>query len=166
MATTDQQSAVPDAHVKSKLDIPKSYSHRISNFLIGAFGSMTFLFMIIGFFVFWIDWNLNLITNFKAFDPFPFPILTMAVSMFAIILSITVLISQNRQNRIEKIRQQVEFEVNVRAENEITKVLTMLHNIQKNLGMEDEPDTELEEMKEKLDIQELHQKLDDMESES
>ncbi|GAB2702442.1 DUF1003 domain-containing protein [Mucilaginibacter koreensis] len=165
MATAENKQE-PEAPVKSKLDIPKSYSHRIANFLIGAFGSMAFLFIIIAFFVFWIDWNLNLITNFKPFDPFPFPILTMAVSMFAIILSITVLISQNRQNRIEKIRQQVEFEVNVRAENEITKVLTMLHDIQKKLGMEEGPDKELEEMKEKLDIKELHQKLDDMESES
>ncbi len=162
MAQPQQENSQQE--VKAKLDIPQTYSHRIANFMIGAFGSMGFLCLIVIFFVVWIDWNLDFLPHLTPFDPFPFPILTMAVSMFAIILSITVLIGQNRQNKIEKIRQQLEFEVNVRAENEITKMLAMLHDIQKKLGIEQPHDQELEEMKEKLDIQELHQKLDDMES--
>jgi uncharacterized membrane protein len=83
----------------------------------------------------------------------------MVVSIFAIILSVSVLISQNRQRRLEKVRQEVEFAVNVRSEAEITKMLSMLHAIQKKLGMKNE-DQELEAMKEKLDIRQLHQKLD------
>lgn len=79
----------------------------------------------------------------------------MVVSIFAIILSVAVLISQKRQTKLEKVSQQVEFEINVRAEEEITMVLVMLHAIQKKIGIEDK-DAELEQMKEKTDIEQLH----------
>lgn len=162
----DEKAANPhEQEVKSRLDVPKSWSHRLAHFTIGFLGSVGFLCFIVIFFIVWIDWNLNHFPHLKPFDPFPFPILTMVVSLFAIILSVTVLISQNRQSRIEKLRQQVEFEVNVRAENEITKVLSMLHDIQKRLKMENRVDEELEEMKEKLDINDLHAKLNDLEKE-
>jgi uncharacterized membrane protein len=87
--------------------------------------------------------------------------LTMIVSIFAIILSISVLISQNRDGKRDMIRQQVEFEVNIRAESEITKMLGMLHEIQKKLGITDNTDIELEKMKAETDIHDIHQKLDD-----
>lgn len=166
MPAAEKETALQTQAVKSKLDIPKSYPHRIASFVIGAFGSIVFLCIIMILFALWIAWNLRLLPGLKPFDPFPFPILTMAVSLFAIILSITVLIGQNRQSKIEKIRQQLEFEVNVRAENEVTKVLAMLHDIQKRLGIDNRNDKELEEMKEKLDIKDLHQKLDDMETDA
>jgi uncharacterized membrane protein len=70
-----------------------------------------------------------------------------------------VLISQNRQRKIEKIREQVEFEVNIKAETEITKILEMLHDIQKKMGIA-KKDPELEEMKETTDIQQLHRHID------
>lgn len=60
---------------------------------------------------------------------------------------------------MNSVRQQIEFEVNVHAETEITKVLEMLHEIQKKLGINITTDTELEEMKETLDIGQLHEKL-------
>lgn len=47
---------------------------------------------------------------------------------------------------MENIRQQVEFEVNIHAEKEITKVLEMLHDIHKKLGIQNTEDTELENM--------------------
>ncbi len=89
--------------------------------------------------------------------------LTMIVSLFAIILSVAVLISQNREGKMNSLRQQIEFEVNVHAENEITKVLAMLHEIQIKLGISNKTDTVLEEMKEPLDIQKIHEQLNDME---
>lgn len=70
----------------------------------------------------------------------------------------SVLISQNRQRKLEKIREQVEFEVNIRAEKEITKMLEMLHEMQLKMGIR-KNDQELEEMKEKLDVNELHEHI-------
>lgn len=83
----------------------------------------------------------------------------MIVTLFSIILSVSVLINQKREGKMNSVRQQIEFEVNVHAETEITKVLEMLHEIQKKLGINITTDTELEEMKETLDIGQLHEKL-------
>jgi len=87
----------------------------------------------------------------------------MVVSVFAIILSVTVLINQNRQGSMDKTRQQIDFEVNVRAEHEVTKVLNMLHEIHQKLGLNSEEDKELEKMKETTDIEQIHKTLDDTE---
>ncbi len=149
-----------DPHLKSQLRFKQSVSDRIAIFLTDTFGSPAFLFFAVAFFAIWILWNLGFISGLKPFDKFPFQALEMVVSVFAVILSVSVLISQNRQGKREKMSQQIEFEVNVRAEKEITKMLEMLHEIQKKVGITANPDKELEEMKEDLNIHELHQKLD------
>ncbi len=159
-------TAASDQELKSSLNFTKTRADHIAVLTIEALGSIRFLAGCIIFFVVWITWNLNDIYGLKPFDPFPFPILTMMVSLFAIVLSVSVLINQNRQGRIEKIRQQVEFEINVRAENEITKVLTMLHEIHQKMGLNTQADKELEEMKEPIDINQLQQTLDEKEANS
>jgi len=158
MADNDNQT---DKELKSSLNFTKTKTDRLAVFIIEILGSMAFLVTCLLVFVLWICWNVNLFPGLRPFDPFPFPILEMAVSLFAIVLSVSVLINQNRQGRIDKISHQVEFEVNVRAENEITKALKMLHEIHQHLGLATKKDEELEEMKEQIDITEIHQKLDE-----
>jgi uncharacterized membrane protein len=53
------------------------------------------------------------------FDPFPYGLLTMVVSLEAIFLSVFVLLSQNRQAAKERIRGDIEYEVNIKAEMEV-----------------------------------------------
>ena len=146
--------------LRSSLDIPKTRTDTISVVGIRVLGSVQFLVGSAIFFIVWICWNLNLM-GLKPFDPFPCPILELSVSIFAIILSVSVLINQNRQGHMDKIRQQVEFEVNVRAEEEITKVLNMLHTIQQKLGIDTTGDTQLEEMKEATSVQQIHKNIDE-----
>ena len=151
---------ITNQEIKSSLAVNRALSDRVAIFITDAFGSIKFLCFCLLFFVLWVVWNLGLLPHLKPFDPFPFPALEMVVSLFAIILSVSVLISQNRQGHTEKIRQQVEFEVNVRAESEITKVLAMLHDIQRKMGIKND-DQELEKMKENIDLQKLHNTMDD-----
>lgn len=150
----DDQKALDKTNGNPSL-VHKNRSDKISMLITNTLGSISFLFLCGLAIVFWICWNLNFIPSFKPFDPYPFPALEMVVSIFAIILSISVLISQKRQAKLERVSQQVEFEINVRAEEEITKMLEMLHAIQKKLGIID-TDVELEQMKEKTDIEQLH----------
>ena len=151
-----------DKEIKSRLDFNRSFGDKLALAITNAFGNMIFLCICLIVFAIWIFWNVGYIPFLKPFDPYPFSMLTMIVSLFAIILSVAVLISQNREGKMESIRQQIEFEVNVQAENEITKVLEMLHEIQKKMGINIEKDHVLEEMKETLDIQKLHEKLTDI----
>jgi uncharacterized membrane protein len=159
---TPEQATNTPAGLKSSLDFAQTRIDHLAVWITDIFGSMTFLVGCILFFILWISWNLHFIFFLKPFDPFPFNILQMVVSIFAIILSVSVLINQNRQGRIEKIRQQVEFEVNVLAENEITKVLGMLHEIHQHLGLNSKEDKELERMKEVTDINQIHLTLNDL----
>ena len=151
----------PANGIKSTLEFNETWIDKAATFITGTFGSVRFLGLCLAFFLVWIAWNLNALPLLKPFDPYPFQMLTMIVSIFAIILSISVLISQNREGKRDMIRQQVEFEVNIRAESEITKMLTMLHEIQKKLGITNTTDTELEKMKAETDIHDIHQKLDE-----
>jgi uncharacterized membrane protein len=68
--------------------------------------------------VFWIVWNLLPFT--PHFDPYPFGFLTMIVSLEAIFLSIFVLVSQNRQAAKDRLRADADYEVNLKAELEIS----------------------------------------------
>jgi len=149
-----------DTELKSALEFEKKRTDTVAELIISAFGSMQFLLACIILFVVWIVWNLGLL-GLKPFDPFPFPVLEMSVSLFAIILSVSVLINQKRQGHVDKIRQQVDFEINVRAEEEITKVLNMLHAIHQKLGINSNDDKELEEMKENVDVKQIHKSIDE-----
>lgn len=143
----------------SGLKIRKSPGDKIALWITDTFGSMLFLFLCMIFFMLWILWNLRFFHSVKPFDPYPFTMLTMIVSIFAIVLSVAVLISQNRSGKLESKRQQIEFEVSLVAEKEITKMLGMLHDIQVKLGIDDHLDTELSQMKEDIDVQDIHDRI-------
>ena len=81
-------------------------------------GSLPFLFIHIGIFAVWILLNIKLLP-FGGFDPFPFGFLTLVVSLEAIILSVFVLLSQNRQVQRDKVRNDIEYDVNLKSEMEI-----------------------------------------------
>jgi CRP/FNR family transcriptional regulator, cyclic AMP receptor protein len=85
-------------------------------------GSMPFLMMNAILFFLWIVLNENMIPGIRAFDAFPYGLLTMAVSLEAIFLSIFVLISQNRQAAKDRVRSDIEYDVNLKAELEIAQL--------------------------------------------
>jgi uncharacterized membrane protein len=81
-------------------------------------GSMWFLLINAVWFAVWIAVN-TLPLGVPAFDPYPFGLLTMIVSLEAIFLSCFVLISQNRQAEKDRVRADIEYEVNIKAELEV-----------------------------------------------
>lgn len=128
----------------------RSLLTQLSDDLTSVFGSSGFL--VLNFFVFisWILVNLGYVRGIEPFDPFPFGLLTMAVSLEAIFLAIFVLVSQNRSSYINSIREEVHLRVNLIAEEEITKTLEVLAEIRKKVGIKEE-DPELEEMLKRID---------------
>ena len=67
-------------------------------------------------------------------DPFPFPILAMLASVEAIFLSTFVLIGQHRMTQIADQRAELDLQINLLAEHEITHVLQLIDAIAKRLG--------------------------------
>ena len=70
---------------------------------------------------------------FAPFDPFPFGLLTMIVSLEAIFLSCFVLVSQNRQAEKDRVRADIEYEVNIKAELEIGHLHEKTDRIYENI---------------------------------
>ncbi len=88
---------------------------RVADAVANFSGSITFLVLHLVFFAMWIGVN----STPLAFDPFPFNLLTMTVSLEAIMLSTLLLFSSNRQGARDRIRADVEYEINLKAELEV-----------------------------------------------
>jgi uncharacterized membrane protein len=82
----------------------------------------------------WIAANVNAIPGVRPFDPFPFPFLTMVVSLEAIFLSLFVLASQNRLSQQSDKRAHLDLQIDLLAEREMTAVLQLLQDIARHLG--------------------------------
>jgi uncharacterized membrane protein len=94
---------------------------RMADWIAWFSGSMPFLAVNIAWFAAWILIN-SFNVGIPPFDPYPFGLLTMIVSLEAIFLSIFVLISQNRQAHKDRVRSNIDYEVNVKAEMEIAQL--------------------------------------------
>ncbi len=99
-----------------------TWQQRLANFIAQFSGSMTFLYLNSLLFIGWISINLGWIPFVDVFDPYPFGLLTMAVSLEAIFLSIFVLLAQNLQATRDRVRGDIEYQVNLRAELEVAEL--------------------------------------------
>ncbi len=123
----------------------RSFFEKMSDELTVAFGSTGFLIVNIIWFTTWIIINIGAVPGIESFDPFPFGLLTMVVSLEAIFLAIIILVSQNRSSYIATIREELHMQINLIAEEEITKSLKLLAEIRDKIGI-NEKDLELDEM--------------------
>ena len=105
-------------NLNEEMEVHSTILQRVADGLAWFSGSMPFLISHTVWFIAWISLN-TIILRQRAFDPFPFGLLTMIVSLEAIFLACFVLISQNRQAQKDKVRADIEYEVNIKAELEI-----------------------------------------------
>ncbi len=138
----------------------RNWSTKLADHLTSYTSTPKFLFVNVGIFVAWIAINSNLIPAVPAFDPYPFGFLTMVVSLEAIVLSIFVLISQNRAAQIATLREELHLRINLIAEQEVTKCLEMLVVLSKKAGIT-ETDPELDQMLKHIDSAELEKNIEE-----
>ncbi|ARF59155.1 hypothetical protein B1H19_00895 [Streptomyces gilvosporeus] len=89
---------------------------RIADAITAFAGTMLFVYLHAAWFTVWIVCNEGVFGQQAVWDPFPFGLLTMIVSLEAIFLSTFVMLSQNRQAARENVRADLDFETNVRSE--------------------------------------------------
>lgn len=143
----------------------KTRSENIADYFSNLFGSVKFLFLSLILFAVWILWNLGWIPGLPIFDPFPFNLLTMAVSLEAIFLSLFVLMSQNREMKIDKLRSEVDLQINMIAEQEITKILSLLTLLLEKNGIDFKNDPEIQKMLKRIDMWHIEKKISEQLSE-
>jgi len=110
-------------NVNEEMEVHSSVLQRVADWIAWFSGSMLFLMLNGGWFIIWISLNTLLLPKNPdgsvGFDSYPFGLLTMIVSLEAIFLSCFVLISQNRQAEKDRVRADIEYEVNIKAELEV-----------------------------------------------
>ena len=132
---------------------------RIATSITRAAGSAFSVIVHATWFLLWLVLNARILP-IEPFDPFPFSLLTMIVSLEAIFLTLFVLISQNRMSREAERRAAVDLEINVLAEREATMILRILQDISAHLGVRGEASKDIAELLKDTRLDELFKKLE------
>ncbi len=116
-------------NVNEETEDKRTLIQKAADWIAEFSGSIPFLFIHVGLFAAWIIWNIEKnpgaganIFGLSVFDPYPYGLLTMCVSLEAIILSVFVLLSQNRQVAKDRIRSDIEYNINLKAELEVAQL--------------------------------------------
>lgn len=147
--------------IKAQHAAERTWLDAAADALIRIASSGPFLAFHAVWFLAWIGWNVGALSPFglRPFDPFPFGLLTMIVSLEAIFLSIFVLMAQGRESKIAELREEVTLQVLLRAEEEVTKSLQLIAGLYRRLDLRLADDPDLREMLRPLDAEEIEQEL-------
>ena len=122
------------------------WQERVADGITRFTGSMTFVFLHLAGFGFWIIANLGWIPGVPAWDP-SFVVLAMIASVEAIFLSTFVLISQNRMAAAADKRADLDLQISLLAEHEITRLIALVSALSAHVGVKTEFDDEVGELK-------------------
>jgi uncharacterized membrane protein len=123
-----------------------SREERVADAITRFTGSMIFVYLHLLVFGSWIVVNLHWIPGIPAWDE-TFVVLAMVASVEAIFLSTFVLISQNRMAAEADKRADLDLQISLLAEHEVTKLTTLVSDIARNMGVKTGVEQELEEVK-------------------
>jgi CRP/FNR family transcriptional regulator, cyclic AMP receptor protein len=107
-----------------------TFSDRAADIIAEFGGSWKFIIAAVLFFNIWVLINTSLLAN-NGFDPYPYLLLSTAINMLAVLQAPIILMSQNRQSHKDRLRAEIDYQVNLRNElalNEIIERLKALEN--------------------------------------
>ena len=141
----------------------RSSAERFSEWIAATAGSGPALVLHVVWFAAWVTVNAGVVPGVRPFDPFPFPFLTMSVSLEAIFLSLIVLASQNRMARQADKRSHLDLQIDLLAEREMTAVLQLLQDIVRHLAADTSVTAEhLRDLMQKTDLRHLTDRMDEL----
>ena len=133
---------------------------RLADALTRFSGNMWFVYIHVVWFAWWIAQNEGWIGR-RRFDPFPFGLLTLIVSLEAIFLSTFVLISQNRAATVANMRADLDLQIDLLAEYEVTQVLQLVRAVGEKAGVEQCSTRELQELSRPVVVREIINEMRD-----
>src|SRR3954449_9010569 len=119
---------------------------RVAGAITRFTGSMRFVYLHLALFGFWIVANLGWVPGVPRWDP-SFVVLAMMASVEAIFLSTFVLISQNRMAATADKRADLDLQVGLLAEHEVTRLVTLVSGIADRVGVKAVDEAELDEIR-------------------
>ena len=141
----------------------RSTAEQVSDWIACTAASGPVLLLHVLWFGGWMTVNAGLIRGVRPFDRFPFPFLTMTVSLEAIFLALFVLASQNRLARQADKRSHLDLQIDLLAEREMTAVLQLLQDIARHLDIQTTVTPEqLRDLMKKTDLRRLTNRMEEL----
>jgi uncharacterized membrane protein len=161
---SDQISTAIARNIEAIVKLEESFiknrttAERIADWIADFSGSLKFIAIHVAFYGLWILTNTVKPRWLPRFDPFPFLLLSVVVSLEAIFLSTFVLIKQNRMSKRSDQRAHLDLQINLLAEREMTLMLQMLQRISSRLGIH-APIKQIEEFVEETSVEAVAEEL-------
>jgi uncharacterized membrane protein len=138
----------------------RTRSELISDFVGGAIGTLSFVALQLAGTILWVVINTGLMVHVRPFDPYPFPILNQVVALEAVLMTVFVLMKQNRMSKLADRRAHLSLQINLLTERETTKIIGMLLEIGKRFGIQNKVlDEETSQLSRLLTIETLIEAL-------
>lgn len=147
------------AQLRRQADESRTLQDKVADAITAFVGSMAFVYLHGIFFLVWIWINLHMGQK-RAIDPYPFQLLTLGVSLEAIFLSTFVLVSQNRMQATGDDRDDLDLQVDLLAEYEITRSLRLIRAMAEKMGIQEAEDPELDELGHAIKPQNILREMD------
>lgn len=144
MSDIDHRSGTPEAvreNIETILHLESAYlkrrtnADRLSDTIAAFTGTLWFVVLHLLWFGIWAVVNLGLLPGVRAFDPYPFQLLCMIVSLEGVLIATFVLIKQNRMSYMTDRRAHVDLQINLLAEREVTRLLRLTEAMAQRLGV-------------------------------
>jgi len=119
-----------------EIELLKHAEDRFADRITDFAGSLRFVRLHVAWFSLWILVNVGAFGASLRFDPYPFGLLTLVVSLEAIFLSTFVMISQNRQAAAAEVRSDLDYRTNAMAEREVDLVMRALQRMASQQGVD------------------------------
>jgi uncharacterized membrane protein len=120
--TAERLRHTASRNVNEEIEDRRTLVQKGADWIAEFAGSIPFLMLHVVWFGVWLLLNSVKFPGIPQWDPFPFGFLTLTVSLEAIFLSVFVLLSQNRQAAKDRVRSDIEYDVNLKAELEIVNL--------------------------------------------
>jgi uncharacterized membrane protein len=153
-----------------EFDNLSDFSVKIADIITEKAGTISFFFIHILWFTIWVLMNVGSFGQEHVFDPFPFGLLTMIVSLEAIFLSTFILMSQNVASKKAELRAEHEYQINLETEKNVAEILALVKDIREGNEIraehiEDIKET-VEEISEQIDVEDEKEKATKIDEEA
>lgn len=127
----------------------RNFEQRISDKITETVGHISFLYLHIVVILVYILINSGIL-GIKPFDPYPFPLFTGIITIEVLFITTFILISQNREKELADQRADLDLQMSLLTQHELSQALKMLDAVQDKLGIPNDEDFELRKMEERI----------------
>ena len=149
------------ARERRRAEAEKPHQERIADAITGFIGTMGFIYLHLALFGGWIVLNTGVVHALVPFDPYPFSLLSTCACIESIFLATFVLISQNRMKRITTRHSDLDLQVSLLSEHEITRLILRVDAIAQHMGVQGGKAHDLDDLKKDINPHSVLRKIDE-----